>query len=442
MIAGRQGVGTQFSNWARNQSCVPTSRAQPASVAEVADLVTQAHRSDRRVKAVGAGHSFTAAACTDGLLLNLDRLSAITAVDRDANRVTFGAGIRLADLSRELDQLGLALPNLGDIDTQSFAGATATATHGTGAELGNLATTIVGMEVVTGTGEILRINEQENAELLRVASVGLGALGIVTEVTIEAVPAFNLEVFEEKARLGDVLDSWEDFVADNDHAEFFWMPGSSACLTKRNNRTAAAATPPSKAAYFMDKIVAENVAFGLSCRAIRRWPSLGPKVASAISKGLSDRHFVDRSHRVFASPRHVRFVEMEYGLPRAAVPEALERVRALIATLAKPPLFPVEVRVSAPDDIALSTGHGRENGWIAVHEYQGMPYEPYFRGVEAIMDDYDGRPHWGKMHFQTAATLAPRFPEWDKFAAARARLDPTGAFRNGYLDRVLGRLSA
>ncbi len=133
---------------------------------------------------------------------------------------------------------------------------------------------------------------------------------------------------------------------------------------------------------------------------------------------------------------------MEYGLPVAALPEALERVQALVATLDRPPLFPIEVRVSAADDIALSTGEGRASGWIAVHQYRGIPFDDYFRGVETIMNDYEGRPHWGKFHYQIHDVLAERYPQWERFAAVRAEVDPSGTFRNDYLDRVLGPIGA
>jgi L-gulonolactone oxidase len=185
--------------------------------------------------------------------------------------------------------------------------------------------------------------------------------------------------------------------------------------------------------------VAENAAFALVCRIGRRFPAQAPRLAKLVASAAAERDLIDRSDHIFCNPRLVRFVEMEYGIPVEAIPDAVRRVRALTADLSFPPLFPIEVRVSAADDIPLSTGHGRANGWIAVHQYRGAPHESYFQGVEAIMDDYDGRPHWGKLHYQTAATLRPRYPLWDEFAAARAELDPSGTFRNEYLDRVLGR---
>jgi L-gulono-1,4-lactone dehydrogenase len=431
-----------FRNWAGNQVCLPAERHRPRSVDEVAALVSRAHASGTTVKVVGAGHSFTDIACTDGLLLTLDDLDAVEHVDHATGRVTVQAGIRLHRLNDELARVGLAMPNLGDIAYQSVAGATQTATHGTGRAYGNLATTIVGMELVTGTGEVVRYDETHRPDLLRIARVGLGALGVVTRVTLQCVPAFNLHAAESVEPFADVVAGLDELFDGNEHAELLWMPGARRCQVKRNNRTDAPARPPTRREYVRDKIIAENLAFGLVCRVGRRFPTATGRVAKLVGGGVSPRDLVDRSDRVFASPRLVRFYEMEYGLPVDALPEALDRVAALVRGLGQPVLFPIEVRVSAADDIALSTGYGRTSGWIAVHVYRGMPHDAYFQGVERIMDDYEGRPHWGKLHYQDHRTLAPRYPEWDAFAAVRAELDPAGTFRNAYLDRVLGPVGA
>ncbi len=430
----------EFRNWAGNQVCLPAERHSPSSTATVAAIVTRAHEQGQRVKAVGAGHSFTAAALTNGVLLSLDRMDRIESVDRDRQQVTVQAGIRLEALNVILAEAGLAMPNLGDIAYQSVAGAIATATHGTGLALGNLANTIVGMEIVTGTGEIVWCDEQTNSEMLTVGRVGIGALGIVTKVTIQCVPAFNLHVRESVEALDDLLDGFPEETAENDHFEFFWIPGTRRAQVKRNNRTDRIAEPPSKLAYFRDKILAENVAFGAVCRIGRRFPRSVPTVAKIVSSGVSERELIDRSDRVFASPRHVKFYEMEYGIPVEALPEAFRRVRQFTKDLGSPILFPVECRVSAADDIPLSTAQGRTSAWIAVHMYQGTSYDSYFQGVERIMNDYEGRPHWGKLHYQDHQSLAPRYPMWNQFAEMRAKLDPSGTFRNTYLDRVLGEI--
>jgi L-gulono-1,4-lactone dehydrogenase len=425
-------------NWAGNQRWIPAERRAPESAREVAKIVAEAHRAGRHVKVIGAGHSFTAAAATDGVQVTLDRLDHVVEVDHTNNRVTVGAGIRLHRLNDALADAGMAMPNLGDIDQQSLAGAIATATHGTGITLGNLATAVIGLETVTGTGEIVRCDNDVEPELLRVARVGVGALGVVTEVTLQCVPAFNLHARETVEVLDDVLDSFADQTAAVNHFELYWMPGTRRCQVKRNSRTDEPPAPQPRWAYVRDKWLGENVGFGLVCRVGRRFPALTPRISRLVSSAISERDLVDRSDRVFCSPRRVHFVEMEYGIPVEHVPEAVRRVRALTQTLPTPVLFPIEVRVSAADDIALSTGFGRTSGWIAVHQYRGMPYEEYFAGVERIMDDYAGRPHWGKLHGQRAATLAPRYPQWDQFAAVRDRLDPDRTFANPYLDRVLG----
>ncbi|MGI9029835.1 MAG: D-arabinono-1,4-lactone oxidase [Ilumatobacteraceae bacterium] len=432
----RSGAVVQ-RNWGRNQSWSPATVVRPGSAAEVAEIVAAAHGRGQRVKALGGGHSFTAAAATDGVQLVLDRLDRVIDVDLDRGQVTVGAGIALHRLNDVLAGAGLAMPNLGDIDRQSIAGAIATATHGTGLGLGNLATTVIGMELVAGDGEVVRCSPDERPALFHAARVGLGALGIATEVTLQCVPAFRLHARETVERLDDVLDDFAAQCAAVDHFELYWMPGSRRCQVKRNQRTDEPAAPQGRLGYLRDKWVGENVAFGAVCRVGRRFPTLAPRVAKLVASSATERELIDRSDRIFCSPRRVRFVEMEYGVPLEHLPAAVRRVRELTCDLPTPVLFPIEVRVSAADDIPLSTASGRASGWVAVHQYRGVPYEEYFAGVERIMDDYDGRPHWGKLHGQRAATLKGRYPQWDAFADAREQLDPDRTFANPYLDRVL-----
>jgi L-gulonolactone oxidase len=433
MARARQTVRT----WAGNEQCSPRQVHHPRSAADVADIVQRAATDGLTVKAIGAGHSFTPSAMTDGELVVLDEMDGVVAIDHARSEVRVQAGITLHRLNAVLADAGLAMPNLGDIDVQTVAGAVSTATHGTGRALGNLATTIVGLELVDGNGEVIRADRTENPDVYHAARVGVGAMGLLTEVTIACVPAFDLHVRETVEALPAILEDFDGFVDSADHAEFFFFPGSDRAQVKRNRRTDRLPTPPSKFAYWRDKYLFENVAFGLACRAGRRFPSAVPAITRAVIAQATEREFVDRSDLVFASPRRVRFVEMEYGVPIAAVPEALGRIDALVRSLHHPVMFPIEVRCSAADDIPLSTGYGRDSGWIAVHQYRGMEFEHYFRGVEAIMDDYGGRPHWGKLHFQTADTLRDRYPEWETAMRVRDRLDPVGTFRNAYLDRVL-----
>ena len=425
-----------MSNWAGNQRCLPDAVHQPQSTDEVARIVRTAHEDGQRVKVIGAGHSFTATAMTDGAMLRLDKMQQIFHVDSESRQVHVQAGAKLHNLCRELHEYGLALPNLGDIDVQSVAGAISTATHGTGIALGNLATNVVAMTIVDGTGRIVQLDKGDPR--ISIAAVGVGALGIVCEVVLQCVPSFRLHAHETIESIDDVLADIPGFAVCADHAEFFWMPGARRCQVKRNQRTTDDIQRPGKLAVVRDKYVAENFAFGVVCRVGRRWPTLAPRIAKIVSSSVSERDLIDDSFRVFASPRLVRFVEMEYGIPLECLPEAVERVREVTRRLSFPSLFPIEVRVSAADDIALSTGFGRTNGWIAVHQYVGAPYESYFQQVADIMDSYGGRPHWGKMHYLNASQLSERYPRWGEFQDLRSALDPDGTFRNEYLDRVLG----
>ena len=220
------------------------------------------------------------------------------------------------------------------------------------------------------------------------------------------------------------------------------MPYTRRALTLTSARTDREPEPPGKAQAFVHDVLLENAALGLACRLGRRFPRQIPRVNRSIAALMGRAEPLDASHRVYANVRAVRFTEMEYGIPREHAAEALERVLGLIERRRLPIGFPIELRVVAPDDALLSTAYGRPTAYIAVHQYLGMEYESYFRGVEAIMDDYGGRPHWGKRHYQSAATLRPRYPEWERFAEIRRRFDPEGRFENDYTRRVLGSVAA
>ena len=426
-----------WKNWAGNQVCAPFAQQWPSTEAELVHIVKEAAAHDRRVKVVGAGHSFTGIACTDGHLVDLSDYGRVLSHDPSNNTVTVQAGIRLATLCDELDARGLALENMGDIAYQSIAGATSTATHGTGTAFGNLSSRIVGLRLVTADGSTLDCSASENVDVFEVARVGLGALGVLSTVTLKCVPAFRLHAVEKAMPVDEVLADFDGFMNSADHVEFYWVPHTRWAFTKRNRRTDEPIAARGRRKEFVDDILVSNAAFAVMCRLGRRWPRAIPRLAKALPS-TANVEYTDRSDKVFTSPRLVHFYEMEYAIPREAIPEALNRVRALVDHLNVPISFPVEVRVVAPDDIPLSTAYRRATGYIAVHVYQHTPYDQYFQGVEAIMNNYDGRPHWGKMHFQTAASLAPRYPLWDAFQSVREKLDPERRFTNPYLDRVLG----
>jgi L-gulonolactone oxidase len=442
MWVGRHGrPGRPWRNWAGNQRAAPERVAAPGTVAELAELVRSAAREGRRVKATGSGHSFTGIALTDGVRVDLSRMTGLTALDRESGLVTVRAGTPLHRLNRLLDAAGLGLANLGDIDRQTVAGALATGTHGTGRRLGGLATQVRGLELVLADGTVVRCDRGGDPELFSAARVGLGALGVVTAVTLAAEPAFALHAAERPMPLPRVLEELDELVAGNEHFEFFWFPHTEKTLTKRNNRLPGGAVPrpPDRARAFLDDELLGNGAFRLTCQLGAAAPSLVPGINRYAAGLMGDREYSDVSHRVFCTPRRVRFVEMEYAVPRAAVREAIDGVRRVTELPGMAVSFPVEVRFAAADDVPLSTASGRESAYLAVHMFAGQPYRRYFDEVEAVMGSLGGRPHWGKMHSLDAATLRTRYPRFDGFLAVRDRVDPERVFGNAYLDRVLGR---
>jgi L-gulono-1,4-lactone dehydrogenase len=422
-----------WTNWTGDQSCESAAVERPAAVGEVVGAVERAVAAGRCVRVAGSGHSFTPAVLTDGTLLSLDRMGALLDADPATGLVRVEAGMRLHALSQALAEHGLAMPNLGDIDEQSIAGAISTATHGTGVTLRNVSAQVRALRLVTASGKVIDL---DGGEELLAARVAVGALGIVTEVTLQTVPAFTLRGVDAPAPLAEVLDGLDARVDGHRHFEFFVFPHADSALTRTNDVVDEAPRPRSKLKAYVDDVLLGNHAFQLACVIGRAFPPAIPTLNRLVTRlgGSSTR--VDRSDRIFASPRTVRFTEMEYALPR---PVAADAVRAIKATAERFAVnFPVEVRFVAPDDALLSPAHERETVYVAVHAFKGMEWEPYFRAVEAIADEHGGRPHWGKRHFQTAATLAPRYPGWERFAALRERLDPGGVFSNVYTDRVLG----
>ncbi|WP_410637795.1 D-arabinono-1,4-lactone oxidase [Amycolatopsis sp. lyj-346] len=428
---------TRWTNWAGTASASPQHVHLPRNPAEIAATIERIAAAGRTVRPLGSGHSFTAIAAPDSDALDLRHWTGIERADLETGHVTVRAGTTLRELNAALDALGLAMTNLGDIDAQTVAGAISTGTHGTGAKIGGLATQVVALELVLADGSIVTCSAGEKPDLFAAARVGLGALGVITTVTLKCEPSFILRAQERPEPLEQVLEGFHDFADENEHFEFYWFPYGKNALVKRNNRTESA-QPLSKVREFVDYRVMENVAFGGLCRAGRLMPKLGPSLGRFASNVLSAREYSDVSHRVFVTARNVRFTETEYAVPRESVLDVLAELRAVVPTLKHPVMFPVEVRVAAADDIWLSTAQGRDSAYIAIHQFTGMPYREYFGAFEKIAGAVGGRPHWGKMHDLDAGVLRSRYPHFDDFLRVRKETDPSGVFRNTHLDRVLG----
>lgn len=432
--------GGVWRNWARSESVRPQRIEYPRTVAAVQRAVVAAAAQRLPVKAVGAGHSFTGIAVAPGVLLELTDLTGLVAVDPDRARVTVLAGTRLYQIPALLASYGLAMENLGDIDRQSIAGAVSTGTHGTGSRFGGIATQVAGVTLVTASGELLHVDEEENPELLPAVALGLGALGILVEVTLQCVPAFVLHALEQPEPLDEVLAAVDERVAAADHFEFYWFPHTDRAMTKTDTRLPADAPrhPLAPLGKWIDDTLVGTGLHRIACATGTAIPALVPPINRLSARIWGDREFTDASARVFATSRSVRFREMEYALPVANVRAAFEAVRVLIEERGWRVGFPIEVRFAAADDLWLSTASSRAVGYIAVHRYWREDATEYFAAVEEIMLRFDGRPHWAKMHSLDADALRKRYGRFDDFVALRDRLDPERLFRNAYLDRVLG----
>ncbi|MCE5292855.1 MAG: FAD-binding protein [Nocardiaceae bacterium] len=424
-----------WQNWGRTESSSPSSVLTPVSEDGVAAAIETARETGTTVKAVGAGHSFSGIAVPGETMLDLTNMRGLLRIDGlDA---TFRAGTHLYEIPAWLAPHGLAMANLGDIDRQTLAGATSTGTHGTGVTFGGISTQITRLRLVTGTCEEREVTDPTE---LQAAALGLGALGIVTEITVRCVPAFSIEASEQPAKVGDVLARLPEEIETNDHFEFYWFPHTEAALTKRNKRLSGLVEPsgPSALRRYVDDELLSNKLFGGLCRLSARFPKAVPTINKISGNALSGRTIVDASAAVFASERKVRFREMEYAVPLEKLGEAFEGVRKVIADKGYRVSFPIEVRSAAADDLMLSTASGRTSGYVAVHRYFRDEPDDYFRDVEEVMVNLGGRPHWGKMHTRDAEYLRGVYPRFDEFCAVRDRLDPDRVFRNSYLDRVLG----
>ncbi|KUJ35648.1 FAD-linked oxidoreductase [Streptomyces sp. NRRL F-5122] len=434
-VSGKSGT---WRNWAGNVTAHPVREVAPASVEELSAAVRKAAEDGLRVKAVGTGHSFTSTAATDGVLIRPQLLTGIRRIDREAGTVTVEAGTPLKRLNVALAREGLSLTNMGDIMEQTVSGATSTGTHGTGRDSASIAAQVRGLELVTADGSVLTCSEKENVDVFAAARVGLGALGIITAITFAVEPLFLLTAREEPMPLDRVLAEFDELWTENEHFEFYWFPHTGSTNTKRNNRSAGPPKPVGQlSGWFEDEFLSNGV-FQVANWVGRAVPAAVPTIAGVSSRALSARTYTDIAYRVFTSPRRVRFVEMEYAVPREALTETLRELKAMVDRSTLRVSFPVEVRTAPADDITLSTASGRDSAYIAVHMFRGTSYQAYFTAAERIFTAHGGRPHWGKVHTRDADYFAEAYPRFGEFTALRDRLDPDRRFGNDYLRRTLG----
>ncbi|MGA9749940.1 MAG: D-arabinono-1,4-lactone oxidase [Nocardioides sp.] len=428
-----------WQNWSGLADARPQQAISPTDAEQVVDAVHAARRQGLRVKMIGTGHSFTAIAVTDGLLLRPERLVGVRSVDRSAMTVTVLAGTPLHVLNAALDGLGLALGNLGDIDRQTVAGAVSTGTHGSGGRWASLSSQVVRLELVTADGSLVTVDAEHDPDLYEAARVGLGAVGVLVAVTFRVEPAFLLAATEAPMTFTDLVRGFDELVEQHDHVDVHWFPYTSRALVKRNDRTHDDPAPLSRVRAYVDDELMANTGFGLVNRVGNVLPRAVPRINRVTARALTARTYTDTSHKVLVSERRVRFREMEYAVPRAAGMDALVEARRVIDRGRWPITFPVEVRFARAEEPWLAGAHGRDTVFLSFHVNAATDHTEPFRAVEAVLRDHDGRPHWGKLHTRCHEGLAGLYPRWHDFRAVRDRVDPDRVFTNVYLDRVLGR---
>ncbi|MGO2660771.1 MAG: D-arabinono-1,4-lactone oxidase [Mycetocola reblochoni] len=432
-----------WTNWGRTQRSAPSRVERPADVGELQRVVAAAAAARTPVKVVGSGHSFSGVATPVdriGVQLDLGALSGLISVDRDRRTATFPAATPLHRVSAALAAEGLALDNLGDIDVQTLAGATATGTHGTGLGHPGLAAMVAALTLVTADGERIRVGEDDHPELLPLLALGLGAFGVVDTITLRCVPRFLLRATETVEPFAGAVGSALARAETADHLEFLWFPHTDDVIVKTLERRPAdePVDAPAPLARWSNDIVMQNGALALACGLATLRPAWTARINTTATALHSTRESTDRSDRVFASPRLVRFREMEYAVPAERVTEAVEAVRRVIEENDWRISFPVEVRFAAADGLWLSTASGRRTAYIAVHRHLRDEHEDYFAAVEERLVALGGRPHWGKLHGRSAAQLRASYPRLPDALAVRDRLDPERVFGNPELTRILG----
>ncbi len=424
--------GRKWRNWSGLVSATPRTVLYPLHIEEVAEAVGLCRREGRTLRVVGSGHSFTAVAASDDVFVSLDRMQGILQVDKEACTATVWAGTKLRMLGELLYSEGMAQENLGDIDVQSIAGAISTGTHGTGLTFGNISTQVIGLTVVTGTGEVLDVTETSHPELFRALQISLGALGIIVQVTLRLRPSYKLNYESARVPLSDCLQRLDELARNHRNFEFYWFPYAEPCQLKMMNETEEPVVPDKLSGYLSD-LVLENGLFGALSGLCRWVPPLSAPVSRLCAAVVPTASKVGLSHRVYATKRLVRFNEMEYNLPAEAMESVIREMREQMERGNYRVHFPIECRFAKGDPIWLSPAYDRDSAYIAIHMYRGMPHERYFADMERIFLRHGGRPHWGKLHSLKAAELRKAYPMWDKFQECRRQLDPDGIFLTPYL---------
>ena len=425
-------------NWGKNVQWQPSNFFEPSSEGEIQSIIQKAITDKKKIRIIGSGHSFTPLCATDDVSISLDNYQGIIEVDKEKCQATVKGGTKLFKLGDMLFQHGLAMENLGDIDVQSIAGTISTGTHGTGRDFGTISTQVVGLKMINGKGELITCSEEINASLFKAAQVSLGSLGVITEVTLQCVPAYRMKVENKKEDLSDVLASLSQRHKENRNFEFYWIPYTKTAWTKSSNVVDAEVSDKVGLMNYYVEYFLENYLFKGFCELATLFPSQNELVAKITAASISNVSKVHNSHKIYATQRLVRFKEMEYNIPIEVYDDVWKEVMRVVNSKKYNIHFPIENRVVKQDDILMSPAYGRDSAYIACHVYYKKDHRPYFKALEEVFRAYGGRPHWGKMNSLKAKDVVDLYPEFNTFMKHRLEQDPDEVFITPYLRSLLG----
>jgi L-gulonolactone oxidase len=430
----------KLKSWAGNVAWRPKAVHRARDEQEIAELVTRVAKSGDRLKPVGSGLSWSDINEVEGQhLLLLERMTAVD-VQADARRVRVQGGAVMSDIQRTLAEHHLTLDNIGSIVTQTAAGYTGTGTHGSGTPL--LSTFIEEMRLVDGAGRVRELSPSSEPEIFSAARVHLGCLGVVTEITFRCVDAFDLEERREIVPFDRVLADLGKTLAENDYVKLWWLPYTDVIQVYLYNRTQEQRTPPTPTE-LMEEWGLSTYSFSFLLSLCRAVPALTPAVTRSLQRlYFTPRQRVNRSDRLFNIGKMIPVHnESEYAIPLENAAEAIDRLAGIVRGAAPGYRvnFPMEVRFVPGDDIPMSPATGRDSCYVGAYVASTKWTGPYHRDFERLMGEYGGRPHWGKLFSRTAADFAELYPLYRQFDALRQECDPSGVFRNAFVDRVFGK---
>ena len=431
-VSGPQSVNgiMPWSNWSGNQVSYPAERARPRNIDALAKMLKE---SDGKIRAVGAGHSFSGLVPTNQTLLSMARFRGISDINKETLEVTAGAGTRLAALGDELWDSGLGMINMPDINTQTLAGAIATSTHGTGQKFGSLSSYVTGLTLVTAAGETLKCSATENKDVFDAARCNIGSLGIITDITMQMRDSYYLKERSEMLPIEEAFEKMEKLRLEKRHFEAYGLPHANHVLliefdeVTKEESDAKQGQAESGDAYKTFRTLAD---------VIDMMPFLRGAVMSIAPRTVGVEERYGQWNHIFGNVRDMRFNEMEYTVPAE---DGLACFRDVLNTIKEKDIdiiFPIEYRYVGEDDIWLSQFYQRAGASISVHNFHDKPYLPYFAEMESIFDRYEGRPHWGKVHTKTELEFAALYPQWEAFKKVRQRLDPKRRFINEHLEKI------